>query len=112
MRMILPALLVLAFAAPAFAEEHMDLYPKGRETYIGKSEANAERYRVNGQAFVDNLYQYKGEGGKSYMATTSTAPEPMVPEADLDAYIDGSADLNVDTSKTPATAAPPIPASQ
>lgn len=106
MRRMLPALLLLVISSPAFAAEgeHMNLFPNGRAAYQARFDSNAERYEIDKRSYVDNLYEYKGEGG------AAAKRQPMMPEADLDAYINGTATLNEVNAEAP-TKAPPLPSS-
>ena len=101
MKIVIPALLLMALSTPCLAEESLNLYPKGREAYQAKFDSAEERYEIDKRSYVDNLYEYKGEGS----APASTR-EKMVPEAELDAEIEK---LNHPSGSQPEAAEPPIP---
>jgi len=53
------ALTVLSF--PAFADETMNLFPKGRSAYQEDFDRAAQTYQERAQSYVDDMYMYGGE---------------------------------------------------
>jgi hypothetical protein len=115
MKYLLVALTLLICASPllatqAYAEQELlELFPKQRASHMESMNNEAQGYAHSGQIFIDNLYSSHAEGN---MASASTADKPKIPEADLDAYINGTQTLTDKASAQKApTSAPPLPTS-
>lgn len=101
----------LIIASPAMAKdllpssENMELYPKSRAKYQSRFDEREEAYEINKRAYIDNMYEHRGEGG------TSASTEPMLPESDLDAYLN-SAEKAKGSTQNPPNKAPPLPSNK
>ena len=71
----------------------MVLYPKERASHQSDMDASADKYNARAKSFIDDLYASHAEGAPK----TAAADKPKIPEADLDAYINGTAKLTGDT---------------
>lgn len=93
---------LLFCAEPAFAEG-LNLYPKSRAAYQDKFDTAAERYEIDKRAYIDTLYETKGEGDKP-----ASSRERMLPEGEVNAILDAQDQ----TSGNNMSAEPPQPNSQ
>lgn len=102
MRLLLTAILLLS-ASPVFAQqsETLTLYPKSREAYQARSEERAQRFQAEGYNYIENLYEYRAEGG--------TSAETKMSDAEADAAIES---VNTTSVTTPETDAPPAAPNQ
>lgn len=100
MRIFLPVLLMTFISTPVFAQqsETLTLYPKSREAYQARSDERAEKYQAEGYNYIENLYEYRAEGGAS--------SEPRMTEAEADAAIE-SVNKQGTTPETNATSSAP-----
>ena len=101
MRILLSVLLITSVAIPAFAQqqsETLNLYPKSREAYQARSEERGQQYQAEGYSYIENLYEYRGEGG--------TSAESRMSEEEADAAIE-SVDKSDNAPKTDAPPASP-----
>jgi hypothetical protein len=105
------ALCALFFAAsPAFADETMNLFPKGRAGYLDRFEQNAERYKSRGTDYINHVYSQGGESGAFSATNAATGHDAPLSDDEIDALIEDAPALSDDVGTGPSDA-PPLPTS-
>ncbi len=104
--------LVLSFvclSAPAFAQDsqYLNLFPNQRAAHQAKMDSNADQMNAQAYDYVERLYETGAEGG-GFTSISQSVQQPRVPEADLDAYINGTRSLTDGDAHAPLDA-PPLP---